>query len=312
MASLADSNRLRYRASDWTTESRARRSSVTSRSEATIPVTAPCSMSGAVETATMRRSPSAASHLRQELGRAVGVEVFAGEGPRSPLSEAGERLLRERGNYFEVIEAAVAEATRHAGEVRVSALATFSTLWLIPRLGRFHATHPETRLLLATDTRAVDLATEPYDCAIRHGLGEWPGLEATLLFRERIAPVANPRLLEGSRDFTRLPRLAARTRPHDWPCVLSALGLPTLLTPTMTFQNSAQAVQAALAGLGVAVIDRTLVTDLIAAGMLAPALPDWPGVELRTGFFFVSRTERLRDRHVRGLRNWLAEEIRDL
>jgi DNA-binding transcriptional LysR family regulator len=254
-------------------------------------------------------SPSAVSHILHELERTLGVALFAGQGPRAPLSEAGERLRRGLGNAFEVIEAAVAEATRHAGEVRVSALATFSTLWLIPRLGRFHATHPETRLLLATDTRAVDLAAEPYDCAIRHGLGEWSDLEATLLFRECIALVANPRLLEESRDLTRLPRLAARTRPHDWPCVLSALGLPRLLTPTMTFQNSAQAVQAALAGLGVAVIDRTLVTDLIAAGMLAPAIPDWPGRELRTGFFFVSRTERLRDRHVRGLRDWLTEEI---
>ena len=254
-------------------------------------------------------SPSAVSHILHELERTLGVALFAGQGPRAPLSEAGERLRRGLGNAFEVIEAAVAEATRHAGEVRVSALATFSTLWLIPRLGRFHATHPETRLLLATDTRAVDLAAEPYDCAVRHGLGEWSDLEATLLFRECIAPVANPRLLEESRDLTRLPRLAARTRPHDWPCVLSALGLPRLLTPAMTFQNSAQAVQAALAGLGVAVIDRTLITDLIAAGMLAPAIPDWPGRELRTGFFFVARTERLRDRHVRGLRDWLTEEI---
>ena len=86
------------------------------------------------------------------------------------------------------------------------------------------------------------------------------------------------------------------------------MGLSASLEPTMTFQNSAQAVQAALAGLGVAVVDRTLVEDLVAASMLAPAVSGWPGIELPRGFFFVCRAERLRDRHVRGLRDWLTAE----
>ena len=253
-------------------------------------------------------SPSAVSHVLRELERTLGVALFAGQGPRAPLSEAGERLRRGLGNVFEVIDAAVAEATRHAGEVRVSALYTFSTLWLIPRLGRFHAAYPGTRLLLATDTRPVDLAAEPYDCAIRSGQGGWPDLEATLLFRERLIAVANPRLLEQGGDLTQLPRLAVRARPSDWTRVLGALDLPTSLEPAMTFQNSAQAVQAALAGLGVAVVDRILVENLIITGMLAPAVPGWPGMELRAGVFFVCRAERLRDRHVRGLRDWLVAE----
>lgn len=253
-------------------------------------------------------SPSAVSHVLRELERTLGVALFAGHGPRASLSEAGERLRRGLGNSFEVIDGAVAEATRQAGEVRVSALSTFSTLWLIPRLGRFHAAHPATRLLLATDTRPVDLDAEPYDCAIRNGRGGWPDLEATLLFRERLVAIANPRLLSKGRDLTRLPRLAARTRPNDWPRVLGALDLPTSLGPTMTFQNSAQAVQAALAGLGVTIIDRTLVEDLIAAGMLVRAVPDAPDLELPAGFFFVCRAERLRDRHVRNFRDWLVAE----
>jgi hypothetical protein len=56
------------------------------------------------------------------------------------------------------------------------------------------------------------------------------------------------------------------------------------------------------------VIDRHLITDLIAADMLAPGVPGWPGVDLRIGFFFVARAEKLRDPHVRGLRDWLADE----
>src|SRR5690348_1840245 len=239
-------------------------------------------------------SPSAVSHVLRELERTLGAALFAGRGARAPLSEAGERLRRGLGNAFEVIDTAVADTTRHAGEVRVSALSTFSTLWLIPRLGRFHAAHPKTRLLIATDTRPVDLTAEPFDCAIRNGRGGYLDLEVTLLFRERLVAVANPRLLDGDRDLARLPRVAARVRPNDWPQVLDASGLPASLPPTMTLETRAQAVQAALAGLGVAVIDRTLVQDLIAAGMLALAAPDAPGVELTLGFYFLCRAERLR------------------
>ena len=89
----------------------------------------------------------------------------------------------------------MAEAHHRSGDVRVSALTSFSTLWLVPRLARFQAQHHDVRLLLATGMRPVDLAAEPFECAIRWGRGAWPGLAATMLFRERPVLVANPRLL---------------------------------------------------------------------------------------------------------------------
>ena len=253
-------------------------------------------------------SPSAVSHLLRELERTLGVALFAAPGrPGAPLTEAGERLRAGLGSAFDGIDAAVAEAVRRSGEVRVSALSTFSELWLVPRLGRLRSALPELRLLLAAETRMVDLATEPYDCAIRNGRGAYPGLEVTALFRERLVAVANPRLLGEAGCLERLPRIAARSRPKDWPHVLRALGLPPELPPAMVLETRALAVRAALAGLGAAVIDRHLVEDLIAARMLAVTPPD-TGVDLPDGFFFVARAEKLRDKYVRGLRDWLAAE----
>lgn len=89
--------------------------------------------------------------------------------------------------------------------------------------------------------------------------------------------------------------------------MLRALGLPPELPPAMVLETRALAVRAALAGLGAAVIDRHLVEDPIAARMLAPAAPG-AAVDLPDGFFFVVRAEKLRDRYVRGLRDWLAAE----
>ena len=253
-------------------------------------------------------SPSAVSHLIHELERTLDVALLAAPGrPGAALTEAGERLRRGIDGAFGAIDAAVADAVRRTGEVRVSALSTFSELWLMPRLGRLQAARPEMRLLLATETRVADLATEPYDCAIRNGPGVYPGLEVTLLFRERLVAVASPRLMGEEPCLAKLPRIAARVRPKDWPRLLVEAGLPRDATPALVVETRALAVRAALAGLGATVIDCHLVEDLIATGMLALVAPG-TAVDLPDGFFFVARSEKLRDRCVRDLRDWLVAE----
>jgi LysR family glycine cleavage system transcriptional activator len=252
-------------------------------------------------------SPSAVSHLLRDLEAALGFALFAGRGPGAPLSEPGSRLARRLGGAFEAIDLAVDEARHRSGDVRVSALTSFSTLWLVPRLPRLQAQHPDMRLLLATGTRPVDLAAEPFECAIRWGRGTWPGLAATLLFRERPVVVANPRLLAEHGSVAALPRLAARSREQDWPLATAWLGLKDT-APVLTFETRALAVQAAIAGIGATVVDRHLVADLLAAGMLAEVAPS-PAMDRPEGHYFVALPEALRDRHVRAFRDWLVTEV---
>ena len=253
-------------------------------------------------------SPSAVSHLLADLERTLGVSLFALRGPRAPLTEEGERLRDGLGNVFARIEAAVAETLPRSGEVRVSTPSTFATLWLLPRLPRFHMARPDTRLLLATDTRAVDLALESFDCAIRHGAGPWAGLDNVPLFPERLIVVANPQqLAEAERDLTRLPRIASRSAPKDWMLVEQALALPPSM-PALVMQNRALAVQAALSGLGAAVVDVQLASLHVQEGLLAPAEAEWPGVVTGASFHLVARPQRWRDQHLRRFRDWLKEE----
>ena len=206
---------------------------------------------------------------------------------------------------------------RRGGEVRVSTLSTFATLWLVPRLPRLQAAEPGLRVLIATDTRPVDLATEPFDCAIRWGKGGWPGLEATLLLPETLIAVAGPGLL-AAREVPRtaaallhLPRVAARSRPEDWPLLLA--GLPDGAEPTgapepaLVFQTRALAVRAAIAGLGVAVVDAALVQDALRDGHLVRLAPA-AAVPRPEAHFFVARPEAQRDPHLRRFRDWLVAE----
>ena len=252
-------------------------------------------------------SPSAVSHLLRDLEATLGFALFVGRGPGAALSEPGARLARRLDGAFDIIDRAVDEARHRSGDVRVSALTSFSTLWLVPRLARLQARHPDVRLLLATSMRPVDLATEPFECAIRWGRGTWPGLAATLLFRDRPVAVANPRLLAEHGSVAALPRLAARTREEDWRLVGVALGLPDT-APVLTFETRALAVQAAIAGMGATVVDRHLVADLLAAGMLAEVAPE-PPLDRPEGHYFVALPEALRDRHVRAFRDWLVAEV---
>jgi LysR family glycine cleavage system transcriptional activator len=246
-------------------------------------------------------TPSAVSHLLRELEQSLAISLFAGKGQPT---EVGGKLGQRLAAAFDAIDVAVTEARHQAGDVRVSALSSFLTLWLVPRLGGFQSLHPDTRLLLSTGMRPVDLAAEPYECAIRWGRGGWPNLDATLLFRDRPVVVTNPRLLQS--DPRSLPRLAAGTRPDDWPLVAAALGWPDRM-PTLTFETRALAVQAAVAGMGAAVVDRNLVADMLAAGMLAEIAPD-PPVYAAEGHWFAALPDRLRNRSVRQFRDWLVGE----
>ena len=262
---------------------------------------------GSIAAAALRLnvSASAVSHLLRDLEASLGFALFASRGPGAPLTEPAARLAVRLTGAFATIDAALEEARHRSGEVRVSTLSSFSTLWLVPRLGRFQAQHPGVQLLLATGTRPVDLASEPFECAIRWGLGNWPGLDVTLLFREEPVAVTNPRLLAEHGGLRGMPRLAARSRPDDWALVTE----DAAAAPVLTFETRGLAVQAAIAGMGAAVVDRVLVADLLNAGMLVQLAPDRP-VLRPEGHFFVARPDTLRDRPVRAFRDWLVAEAR--
>jgi LysR family glycine cleavage system transcriptional activator len=249
-------------------------------------------------------TPSAVSHLLRELEQSLALTLFISRGPHARLTETGEKLAHRLVTAFDTIDAAITEARHQGSDVRVSALSSFLTLWLVPRLTGFQSRFPDTRLLLSTGMRPVDLAAEPYECAIRWGRGGWAGLDATLLFIDRPVVVTNPRLLQTSPQD--LPRLAAGTRTNDWPLVAAALGWPHI-PPILTFETRALAVQAAVAGMGAAVVDRNLVAEMIANGLLAEIAPD-PPVHGPEGHWFVALPDRLQIRQVRQFRDWLVSQ----
>ena len=83
------------------------------------------------------------------------------------------------------------------GTLTLSVAPTFAVMWLIPRLQKFYALHPEIDVRIATGLGLIDFQRDDFDAVIRLGNGNWPGLETIKIFDESVTPMCSPRLLEG-------------------------------------------------------------------------------------------------------------------
>jgi len=248
---------------------------------------------------------SALSHRIAELEKRLGVALVRKSGRRIVLTEDGERLIGSMGDALDRIEAAMQPFRRDRGQIRLSTVSTFASHWLIPRIAAFQAQHPRIEVAILTTTRAVDLAEEEVDCAIRHGRGGWKGVDATLLFRETLMPIASPAV--AARRYA-APRIRARSRFMDWQNWQKQDRAPAGRIKWLTVETRAQALDAAMAGAGVALMDMAYIGAAVAEGRLV-TLAQRP-LRLPTGYYFVHRPEA-RNLHLLALlRDWAVEAAR--
>ncbi len=255
---------------------------------------------------------SALSHRISELEKSLGTALTRKMGRSLVLTEDGERLLASMGDALERIEAAVEPFQRDRSQIRLSTVSTFASLWLIPRLADFQARRPGIEVAISTTTRTVDFGNEDVDCAIRHGGGGWKGLVATLLFQETLMPVAAPAVAararaNGGRSWRAIPLIRARSRFMDWTRWQKASRASAKTQPKwLTVETRAQALDAALAGAGIALMDMAYIRHHIAVGRLA-MLADQP-LLLPTGYYFVHRHKARNLQALDDFRDFVVEE----
>lgn len=205
------------------------------------------------------------------LQRTLGRPLF--EGPRNarrPTAEA-ERLWGEIASAFAALEAAAA-ARRGDGRrrVRVSCLSTLAARWLIPRLPDFAAAAPEAAIELTESYAALDRTLGGADLAVRMWTPGAPapdGLEVIAFMDNAIGLVSAP-----GHDVE-IPgvRLVSRSHPGAWAIWATLTERPAPETTVVEFDHQQTMIEAAVAGLGVAVAQRPLVeADLAAGRLIAP------------------------------------------
>ena len=258
-------------------------------------------------------TPSAISHLVRQLERRLGAALFTRKGRGLALTPDGERLASAVGPALATIGDALSGFMRRGAELRISTLSSFAVHWLIPRLSRFQAQHPDIELLLSTSTRIVDLTSEAFDCAIRLGKGGWPGVAAEALYREELVVACNPqwlaaRRIRSPRDLVRVKLLHAKARRQDWVQWFRAAGIADFKAGGgPVFETRALAIQAAIAQMGIVVVDPRFIEAELAAGQLVIPFP--PRVTLDTAYWLAWRPGREATRPVAAFRRWLAAEV---
>ena len=151
-----------------------------------------------------------AQQVRALEGR-LGTGLLAREGRAMRPTEDGARLAARLTEAFGLIEGAVRELTEEAAArpLRVSLTISFAEGWLMSRLGRFWAEHPEVPLAIVPSPDLVDLRRDGFDVAIRYGGGSWPPWRAERLMPWNYVVVAAP-ALAGNGRVERLADLAGR------------------------------------------------------------------------------------------------------
>lgn len=261
----------------------------------------------------------AVSHQVKALEAELGVKLFNRERQRLVITEAGREYMAVLRDALDRIAAGTERLLQRqsAGVLTVSTSPDFAAKWLVHRLGHFAESHPEIDLRVSATLHHVDFAREDVDLAIRHGDGNWPGLETTRLCTEELFAVCSPKLLarrariRKPEELLKLPLLHLDDR-KIWARWLEAAGVANPEPAHGPILNRASMViDAAVDGQGVALARTTLAAWDLLNGRLVQPIP----MTLRTAktYWIVSPRATSALPKITLFRNWmLAEAAQDL
>ena len=254
---------------------------------------------------------SAVSHHVRKLEARLGVMLFQRHARGVSLTAEGRRLADASGNALAELEDVLQglRGGRDGSErVRVTALHSFTTAWVVPRMAGFAARHPDIRLSFETEIALSRFDDHGPDLGIRHGPGHWPGLSSRLLLEEPLFPVASPRLagvdeVRSAQDVARLPLVADLSR-HGWSDWFRHAGVRGARPDERyVFTDSTDTLEAAAHGLGAALARAHVVAPWLRSGRLRPL----PGPEMpsRYAYYLVHPSHRPLRAGARALADWL-------
>ncbi len=256
---------------------------------------------------------SAVSHSIREIESRLSVSLFRRNGRRLDLTDAGKRyapFVREALAKLRAGDLALTDPGRRARVLTVSVSPSFAAKWLGPRIGAFAARHPDLDLRVSASAQHVDFSDDDIDLAIRHGDGNWPALACIRLCTEMRLAVCAPSLAKGVKspqDLLKLP-LIHHQDGSAWRRWFEEAGVAEREPAArgVTFSEMSLAIDAAVAGQGVALARSALAArDLIAGRLLCVT-------EIRQeadfAYWIVRPKDRARSRKIIRFVDWLRAE----
>ncbi|MGX0621326.1 DNA-binding transcriptional LysR family regulator [Cupriavidus metallidurans] len=212
----------------------------------------------------------AISRQIRQLEAELGVSLFERRNRAVFLTEAGRTLQSAATQSMDLLAAAVERIRKPAANTALvlSCEPTIAMRWLIPRLARFSARHPDIPLHLMAAGGAIDFARSGVDVALRRNDfpfdTRWHTREVT---PERVGPVCRPDLADHGLDA--MPWLHTRTRPDAWQRWARSAGYVLTGSTDVWYEHFYLSLQAASAGLGWAIASELMAYDELSDGRMA-------------------------------------------
>jgi LysR family glycine cleavage system transcriptional activator len=260
----------------------------------------------------------AVSHQVKALETELGVKLFNRERQRLIITEGGREYLVGVRDALDRIALATERLLQrqNAGVLTVSTSPDFAAKWLVHRLGNFAEVRPEIDLRVSATLHHVDFAREEVDLAVRHGDGNWPGLDTTRLSSEQLFAVCSPKLAADRRlrkpaDILKCPLIHMDDR-KDWSNWLEAAGVSGAdVTRGPVMNRASMVIDAAINGQGVALARTTLAAWDLLNGRLVRPFPE--ALRLSKSYWVICPKATAALPKIATFRDWLlAEAAQDM
>jgi len=220
----------------------------------------------------------AVSHQVKLLEATLGIKLFNREHQRLVITGAGREYLNVVRDALDRIAAGTERIVQrqNTGVLTVSTSPDFAAKWLVNRLGRFAEAHSGIDLRVSATMHHIDFVREEVDVAVRHGDGNWSGLDAVRLCTEQLFPVCSSRVMAGRTriakpsDLLKFPLLHLEDS-KAWSNWFDAAGVDAEMSHGLVLNRASMLIDAAVNGQGVALARTALAAwDLINGRLVKP------------------------------------------
>jgi LysR family transcriptional regulator, glycine cleavage system transcriptional activator len=267
--------------------------------------------------AELNLTQSAVSRQIHQLEELLDVALFERVRQRVVITDAGKLYLKDVNRIMADLKDSTSRVMACGGTaslLNLAVLPTFATRWLMPRLSGFLQQYPDITVNFATRTTQFDFEKEPFDAVIHYGSANWPGAVAHHLMDEDTVPVCNPKFEAANRiktpaDLVGATLLHQSTRTTAWADWFELMGVENshpLRGPR--FEQFAMIAQAAISGLGVALLPRLLIEDELSSGRLS-ALFDRP-VRSASAYYVVVPEAKISSPLTAAFTQWIIREAK--
>lgn len=258
---------------------------------------------------------SAVSRQIRQLEGQLGLALFHRVRQRVVLTDAGRVYAVDVRAVLQQLSGATQKTMAWAdggGLLNLAVLPTLGTRWLIPRLVDFAARYPDVTVNIASRHEPFDFAQVPLDAAIHFGTPHWAGAVCEYLMHEEVVPLCSPGYQQQHgiwqiQDLSSVVLLQQTTRPAQWADWFEQVGADSahaLRGPQ--FEQFAMIAQAAVSGLGAALLPRFLVETEISAGALVELFPQ--ALTSTDAYYLVYPESRAQAPLVQAFRDWLLAQ----